>query len=326
MSNTLEIVKVLVSPAEKLLDTISGAVGKWWEPTQIKRLADAKAHEIDTISEALRANSDIPIVYNKGEITADTTEFDSLVKRTQNRLAYQEICKQRNIENVANVAYSLLDGEEKVSSEPVSPEWIMRFLNSVEDISNEQMQVLWAKILAGEVKRPNSFSLRTLDVMKNLTVREAQLFSAIAPYVLNCFGDDAKSYLDYFIPTLASEEFDLKKYGLTFANLNALSDAGLLSSQTMLNVAITISPNEKEYIFSNHQAIEIVNNNAEKVKLTHLAMILSSSGIELLPIVLATSDHCPEDYLIDIIKSINSYPHLHRGNLNNVTFNLSDSY
>jgi hypothetical protein len=41
------------------------------------------------------------------------------------------------------------------------------------------MQLLWGKLLAGEVARPGNFSLRTLNVLQNLTRSEALAFEAI---------------------------------------------------------------------------------------------------------------------------------------------------
>jgi hypothetical protein len=42
------------------------------------------------------------------------------------------------------------------------------------------MQTLWGKILAGEVTQPGSFSLRTLDTLKNLTKQDAEAFTKVA--------------------------------------------------------------------------------------------------------------------------------------------------
>ena len=72
-----------------------------------------------------------------------------------------------------------LENETKVSEEKVNEDWITRFFNTIEDINNEQLQQLWAKILAGEIKQPNSYSLRTLELIKNLTIKEEELFSKI---------------------------------------------------------------------------------------------------------------------------------------------------
>ena len=58
-------------------------------------------------------------------------------------------------------------------------DWFTRYFNIVQDISNEDIQDLWAKLLAGEIKQPGSFSYRTLETLKNMTTDEAELFTKI---------------------------------------------------------------------------------------------------------------------------------------------------
>jgi hypothetical protein len=50
------------------------------------------------------------------------------------------------------IATEELKKENDVSDTPVDEDWIVRFFNVVEDISDEMMQQLWGRILAGEVK------------------------------------------------------------------------------------------------------------------------------------------------------------------------------
>ncbi len=85
---TTEIVQALVSPAEKLIEAVSGAIGKAYEPKHIRKIA----------------------------------------KRASSRLAYQEITKQQNIEAVVDNAYEELEHAENVSSESVNSDWMFRFL------------------------------------------------------------------------------------------------------------------------------------------------------------------------------------------------------
>ena len=73
-----------------------------------------------------------------------------------------------NIDNVTQIAAEQLSQEDFVSEEPVEEDWTTRFFNIVEDISDEEMQRLWGKILAGEVKQPKSYSLRTLELLKKI--------------------------------------------------------------------------------------------------------------------------------------------------------------
>ena len=165
--NTNEIVDILNAlPTSKLISTVSAGIGKLYEPTHIKRIAKAKAEEIKQISGAMEEHSVIPTQYADGSLTMNTTDGDDFVRRTIGRMAFQELQKQNNIECVVANAYNILENEQTCSEEPVEQGWINRFFDSVANVSNEDLQYIWGKVLAGEINQPNSFSLRTLETLK----------------------------------------------------------------------------------------------------------------------------------------------------------------
>ena len=52
-------------------------------------------------------------------------------------------------------------------------------------IDDEERRTWWANLLAGEIKQPETYSLRTLAVMDTLSTKEAKLFTKICDYVWN---------------------------------------------------------------------------------------------------------------------------------------------
>ena len=44
-----DIIAASTEPVNKLLDAVTGAIGKAYEPRHIRKMADAKAYEIKTI-------------------------------------------------------------------------------------------------------------------------------------------------------------------------------------------------------------------------------------------------------------------------------------
>lgn len=94
-------------------------------------------------------------------------------------LEYVEQKRLRNFKQVSQLTVSVLlelPAHSTVSEEPVDADWTARFFENVKDVSNEDMQKLWAMLLAGEIASPGRFSLRTLDVLRNMTSVEANLF------------------------------------------------------------------------------------------------------------------------------------------------------
>ena len=210
----------------KLFDLLSSAIGKLYEPANIKRIgtanakritteADAEAYRITVISDAVRQNEDIPIVYNSsdGNVSID----NSLAARANYRLSSQEIRKQENIESIIEQTCELLDNDDHVSDEAIDMDWFDRFIDSVGYIGDKELQYIWAKILAGEVKQPGSYSFRTLRVLKDLSPKEAVLFTKTYPINLKgCIINDNELF---------------KKHNITYTDILTLADSGLISSK-----------------------------------------------------------------------------------------------
>ena len=294
MSNFVaEIMGVILSPANKLIDSVSGAIGKAYEPKHVKRMAKAKAKEIELIGQALRNNADVPIKYEKGEIIVDTTDFDEFVKRTQSRIAFQELQKQQNIEKVVDTAYGLLEGETECSEEPVDKDWLSRFFNSVENISDSDMQILWAKILAGEVKQPKTYSLRTLETLKNLSKDEALLFQKVAPYV---FCGETNKYI-------TSNANLLVKYGINYDDIILLNECGLLTLTSSMGISMNLRKGQdpKEIIYNEKIALIFDGKNDEDSEIIIRVHKLTTTGKELFDVVKKEPN---EEYILDLAETI----------------------
>lgn len=174
----------LNKPLTRLIEVISQGVGRVSAPYLMKKKAEAKAHEIRVISQALKDVAEqhqLPVVYKDGVIelwqkSEDKTlalETPSPQDRVEHRLDYQERKRQNNIENISSIAAIELAKEHEVSDEKPDEDWISRFFNFAQDISSEQMQDLWGRILAGEIKKPGTYSLRTLEFIRNVNASDA---------------------------------------------------------------------------------------------------------------------------------------------------------
>ena len=94
---------------------------------------------------------------------------------------FQAEKRVRNIQAIAGHAAEELKDKEVPDHDP-DPDWIARFFDGAQDVSSEELQKLWAKILAGEVKSPGQTSLRTLSILRNMTQKEAQDFLNLMHY------------------------------------------------------------------------------------------------------------------------------------------------
>ena len=90
-------------------------------------------------------------------------------------------------------------GDKEVPDHEPDPDWTARFFDYAQDVSSEDMQKIWAKILAGEVENPGRTSLRTLDTLRNMTKRDAEMFRDMCDFVINqdfcgSMGESAKGF------------------------------------------------------------------------------------------------------------------------------------
>jgi hypothetical protein len=201
--NLPETAKALSAPLTKLIDVIGAGCGAVYEPTGIRRRA--------------RAEADAMVIMEEARIRAS-----ALSLRAAQRALDVEERRQQNIESITSQAVALLP--ESVAAEPVLPDWAARFFAECQDISDEQMRSVWARILVGEVARPGSFSTRTLSVLKNLAPAEAQLFNGL---VQNSFKRDGTWCPMACMPM--TQSWYERNLGLDHQALERLQDAGLIT-------------------------------------------------------------------------------------------------
>ena len=144
------------------------------------------------------------------------------------RIQFQEEKRQSNIETVVRQAASELEDKLVGDHEP-DHDWTARFFNDVQDVSAKETQQLYAKILAGEVVRPGSTSFKTLSILRNLDRPTAMLFKILCSACISLFFDK-DHILDARVLSLGGDatQNTLKKFGLSFDNLNILNEHGLI--------------------------------------------------------------------------------------------------
>ncbi len=88
-------------------------------------------------------------------------------------------------------------------------------------IDDEERRTWWARLLAGEVQQPGTFSLRTLAVMDTLSMRDAQLFTELCGCAWRI---GVEEHLAFFQPNFPS------KFRESFSrNSQRLQSSGLIT-------------------------------------------------------------------------------------------------
>lgn len=113
---------------------------------------------------------------------------DDLIRRTTDSLLAKELRKQQNKEAIAEKTIEILahhrDSNHSESRTP-DDDWLNVFERYAENASSEKLRDLWARILAGEIRKPQSFSLKTMRFVSELDQKTASIFEGLADKILN---------------------------------------------------------------------------------------------------------------------------------------------
>jgi uncharacterized repeat protein (TIGR03899 family) len=161
-----------------------------------------------------------------------------LEDRTQRRARIGALRKQQNLEEIIKKSLSYCSTTEV--TDKADPDWFSTFTQLAEDVSNKTMQNLWAKILAGEITQPGSFSTKTLKVFREMSITEAKLLSKACSLAIS---DQAKRNIRiisgaYQTPGLLNffsknreQSIQLSQFSLSYADLLILADNHLVFIQ-----------------------------------------------------------------------------------------------
>lgn len=159
----------------------------------------------------------------------DGIEFDvhSLAEVAAERLVAE------TIRGEVSVARAILHAEEELEpdSRPAperapDTEWLYRWRENAASVTTEDLQHMWGQVLAGEIKSPGAFSLRTLEFLRHLSVHEAQVIVKACALVF-----------DKFI--YAIDDAVLEALGLDFDGMQLLRELGIVDQTGGFVVAMT---------------------------------------------------------------------------------------
>jgi hypothetical protein len=142
----------------------------------ITKLIEAVANYVEVRHEpkaiVLKAEAEAKASVILAQANAETME---IAARAAQRLANIEIRRQKNIESIT--AKAIKELPENPSKEPISPDWVAKFYDDCQDVGESDMQRLWARLLAGEVAQPRTFSRRTMETLRTFSLEDAKVIA-----------------------------------------------------------------------------------------------------------------------------------------------------
>ena len=209
------------------------------------------------------------------------------------RIQYQEEKRQRNIESVVRQAAEELENKSVPDEEP-DHDWTARFFNEVQDVSSDEMQRLWARILAGEVERPGTASFRTLGILKNLTHQDSLLFSNLCSFTWR---------IQIPQPLILDESAEIyKTHRITYGLLTHLETLGLIKQVEGGSLAISNLPKSILAHYGN-RTLEISFPRESGNTLSVGKVMFTSAGVELATVVEQIPIEGLYEYVRDVLTS-----------------------
>lgn len=255
---------------------------------------ESKAAEIRAASKAR-----IQIISKEGDQISEQLQVPkAYVDKASEKFASKVIKEQLNLDQIGLNAANNLRNEhyeenEQQEIKEISDDWLNEFENHAKLKSSDDMKLIFGKILSGEIRKPGTFSIRTVRLISQLDNEAAKLFQLLCSHSVSMHAGpnhliDAR--VVSFNGNAASNS--LSQYGLSFANLNMLHEYGLIISDynSWMNYSPCIA---NEYMHVNftfkfgdtHYGLEPTDweKYDKTVKLSGVA--LTKAGKELLSII-----------------------------------------
>ena len=199
---------------------------------------------------------------------ADKMNISSEYVRTAGKkFAHRVVREQINVDKITENAIKELEKKDhentdqmphdksNPSQKTINDDWLNNFEKEARYKSTEEMQILFSRILAGEIKHPESYSIKAVKTLGELDPTVAKLFkklcscaSFISPPGFNHVIIDAR------VPSLGvnAGTNSLQRFGLSFSELNLLNEYGLIISDfnSWYNYQLCIWDKEKSFFYS----------------------------------------------------------------------------
>ena len=109
---------------------------------------------------------------------------------------------------------------ENANPDSIEDDWIVNFFDKSRIVSDNEMQGLWSRVLAGEANAPGSYSKRTVNSLSDLDKAEADLFTKLCGFVW-MVGEPVPLVFD-----VAAGIYN--RQGINFSSLSHLDSIGLV--------------------------------------------------------------------------------------------------
>ena len=186
-------------------------------------------------------------------LAADSAFVDSMLQAGQTNFRYRGLAMefesfddahQEEIERlVTNTVKAMLKANSvadwsKVDLGQFNPEFRRRWISEASNVSDEALQDLWARLLAGELESPGSVSNDTMSIAKDLKKERAEEFQTLCSAAL-CYPNGTPMLV---VSCGNPGSNSLLTYGLSYDVLMRLAHHRLIVNDMTSYIDVTVGP------------------------------------------------------------------------------------
>ena len=166
--------------------------------------------------------------------------------------------------------------DEKATPDSMENDWLVNFFDKSRIVSDNEMQELWSRVLAGEANTPGTYSRRTVNFLSDLDKAEAELFAKLCGFGW-MISDVVPLVFDY-------HEEIYNRHGISFNTLNHLESIGLIQFSSINNIVLQNLTKKLTVLYCGKPlTLEMPNDAGNELEVG--MVLLTKIGQELAPIM-----------------------------------------
>lgn len=196
-----------------------------------------------------------------------------------------------------NSSNAIIFAEESLSADngpapnnKIDEDWLYRWNGYAGEVSSEELQRLWGRVLAGEVKEPGRYSLRSLEFLRSLSQAEAKLIGKVSKLKIENFIWRSDQFLDF----------------IGFDGLLELQELGIISGVESIGLFYTTTGLESGStswirVLECHSKCVVIRNKDAAATLKFNIYPITKLGLQIIALGNFQED---EDYLVEFGRNL----------------------
>ena len=168
----------------------------------------------------------------------------------------------------------------KVNLEKFNPEFRHRWISEASNVSDETLQGLWARLLAGELESPGSVSNDTMSIARDLNKERAEEFQTLCSAAL-CYADKSPMIV---VGCGNPGANSLQPYGLSYDVLMRLAHHRLIVNDMTSYIDLVVDSSRLEVV-RQHELTWLLHWSDETKRHRIKGILFTPAGKELFPVV-----------------------------------------